>query len=146
MICQSSLESAVFFFLFFSSKINCGRIGVFWKILLQFQNTFFLYNLVGYLKGYLHKLLLQFGTVQLTGKLPYFDNQKFMYLLMTKFLGYFYYSCQFLFWWFCCNYSWLWHCFYWRSCGVDGFEENAYQVDLKNICWFLWIQFYRKGD
>ena len=30
--------------------------------------------------------------------------------------------------------------------GGGGFEENAFQVDLKNICRFLWIHFYWKVD
>ena len=30
--------------------------------------------------------------------------------------------------------------------GGVGFEKNAYQVDLENICLLLWIHFYWKGD
>ena len=62
-------------------KINCSCISVFWKILPQLQNSFF-DNLFGYLKGYPCKLLLLFGTVHLTRKLPYFDNFKLMYLTL----------------------------------------------------------------
>ena len=64
------------------------------KILPQFQNTFFLCNLVGYLKGYSRKLYLLFGTVHLKGKLPYFDSWNLIYLLMASFVGYFYYGCN----------------------------------------------------
>ena len=87
--------------------------------------------MVGFLKGYPPKLLLLFTTVHLMGKLSFFDNCKLMYLLMALFLGCFYYGCSSLFscfWW---NYSWQWSWFCWRSCGVGGFEKDAYQVDLK---------------
>ena len=74
-------------------KINCGCIGILWKILPKFPNTFFLCNLVDYLKEYPGKLLLLSGTVHLTSKLLYFDNYKLMYLLIASFQGYFCYDC-----------------------------------------------------
>ena len=89
LICQSSLESSVSFKSrsFLKDKLWLYRRP--FKILPQFENTFFLCNLVGYLEGYCRKLLLLFDTDHLAGKLPYFDNCNVIYLLMASFLGYF---------------------------------------------------------
>ena len=60
---------------------------------LFLTDKFRLYNLVGCLKVYPCKLLLLFGAVHLTSKLPYFDNCKYIYFLIVLFLENLYYGC-----------------------------------------------------